>query len=205
MKIIKTFILNGLILTLTSLILRCIGMFFNSYISQKIGAEAIGLYGLIMSVYGFGITIALSGINLATTKIIAEEIAIGNIGNIKKVVQKCLIFSLLFSGIGSILLIFSAPYITSTLLHNKISCVPFYIISISLPFISMSSCLTGYFSAVRNSIKPACDQIFEHILKVCFISLLLNYFMPSGLEYICISLILGNIIAEILSLSLIHI
>ena len=92
MKIIKTFILNGLILTLTSLILRCIGMFFNSYISQKIGAEAIGLYGLIMSVYGFGITIALSGINLATTKIIAEEIAIGNIGNIKKVVQKCFNF-----------------------------------------------------------------------------------------------------------------
>lgn len=205
MKIIKTFILNGLILTLTSLILRCIGMFFNSYISQKIGAEAIGLYGLIMSVYGFGITIALSGINLATTKIIAEEIAIGNIGNIKKVVQKCLIFSLLFSGIGSILLIFSAPYITSTLLHNKISCVPFYIISISLPFISMSSCLTGYFSAVRNSIKPACDQVFEHILKVCFISLLLNYFMPSGLEYICISLILGNIIAEILSFFFIYI
>ena len=60
MKFIKTFILNGLILTLTSLILRCIGMFFNSYISQKIGAEAIGLYGLIMSVYNFGITIALS-------------------------------------------------------------------------------------------------------------------------------------------------
>ena len=144
------------------------------------------------------------GINLATTKIVAEEIAIGNIGNIKKIIQKCLIFSLLFSGLGSILLIFSAPYITTVLLHNKISCVPFYIISISLPFISMSSCLTGYFSAVRNTIKPASDQIFEHILKVCLISFLLNYLMPSELEYICISLILGNIIAEILSFIFIY-
>lgn len=204
MKIIKTFILNGLILTLTSLILRCIGMFFNSYISQKIGAEAVGLYGLIMSIYGFGITIALSGINLATTKIVAEEIAFDNIGNIKKVVHKCLIFSLLFSGISSILLIFCAPYICKIWLHNKISSIPFYIISISLPFISMSSCLTGYFAAVRNSIKPACDQIFEQVLKVILISSLLNYFMPSGLEYICISLILGNIIAEISSFFLIY-
>ena len=74
MKLIKTFIINGIILTITSLILRLIGMFFNSYISQKIGAEALGLYGLVMSVYAFSLTLALSGINLATTKIVSEEI-----------------------------------------------------------------------------------------------------------------------------------
>jgi len=101
-------------------------MFFNSYISQKIGAEAVGLYGLIMSVYGFAITIALSGINLATTRIVAEEIAIGNIGNIKKVVRKCLMFSILFSCIGSILLFTFAPLISTTWLHGKVSNVPFF-------------------------------------------------------------------------------
>lgn len=199
MKPIKTFILNGIILTLTSLILRCIIMFFNSYISQKIGAEALGLYGLVMSIYGFAITIALSGINLATTKIIAEEIAIGNIQNAKKVVKKCLFFCLIFSSIAIFLLMTFSPIICQKWLHNKISPIPFYIISISLPFISMSSCISGYFAAVRNSIKPASDQILEQILKVILISLLLNYFMPCGLEYICISLILGNIISEIIS------
>lgn len=180
-------------------------MFFNSYISQKIGAEAVGLYGLIMSVYGFAITIALSGINLATTRIVAEEIAVGNIGNIKKVVRKCLIFSLFFSCIGSILLLTFAPLISKTWLHGKVSSVPFYIISISLPFISMSSCLNGYFAAVRNTIKPASDQILEQLLKVTLISLFLNHFMPCGLEYICISLILGNIISEIISFIYIYI
>ena len=63
----------------------------------------------------------------------------------------------------------------------------------------MSSCISGYFSAVRNTIKPASDQILEQLLKVTLISMFLNYFMPCGLEYICISLILGNIISEILS------
>lgn len=199
MKLIKTFLLNGLILTLTTLILRCIALFFNSYISQKIGSEAIGLYGLIVSVYGFAITIALSGINLATTRIVAEEIAVGNIGNIKQVIRKCLVFSILFSCIGSILLTIFAPFISKTWLHGKISSIPFYIISISLPFISMSSCLNGYFSAVRNTLKPASDQILEQVLKVILISFFLNYFMPCGLEYICISMILGNIISEIIS------
>lgn len=158
-----------------------------------------------MSVYGFAITIALSGINLATTRIVAEEIAIGNIGNIKKVVRKCLMFSLLFSCIGSILLFTFAPLISTTWLHGKVSSVPFYIIAISLPFISMSSCINGYFAAVRNTIKPASDQILEQLLKVTLISLFLNHFMPCGLEYICISLILGNIISEILSFFYIYI
>lgn len=199
MKLIKTFLINGIIVTITSLILRCIGLFFNSYISQKIGAEAVGLYGLVMSIYGFATTIALSGISLATTKIVSEEIAIGNIFGIKNIVRKCLFFSIIFSCISSVLLITSAPLICKIWLHNKISTLPFYIISISLPFISMSSCLAGYFSAIRNTIKPSTQLIFEHLLKVVLISTFLNYFMPCGLEYICISLILGNIISEIIS------
>lgn len=69
----------------------------------------------------------------------------------------------------------------------------------------MSSCITGYFSAVRNTIKPASDQIFEQLLKVTLISLFLNLFMPCGLEYICISLILGNIISEVISFFYIYI
>ena len=204
MNLIKKFLINGFIITITSFVLRCIAMFFNSYISQKIGTEALGLYGLVMSVYSFAITIALSGINLATTKIVSEELAVGNINNSHKIVKKALIFSLLFGSLASILLISFAPIICNKWLHNKISCVPFYIISISLPFISMSSCLTGYFTAVRNSIKPSCDQILEQLMKITFISLLLNYFMPCGLEYICISLILGNIISEILSFIFIY-
>lgn len=204
MNLIKTFILNTLILITTNLILRCISIFFNSYISQKIGSEALGLYGLIMSIYGLAITIALSGINLTTTKIITEELSFGNTKDISKIIKKCLLFSLLFSSIAGILLIISSPYICKLWLHNKISNIPFYIIAISLPFISMSSALSGYFTAIRNSIKPACDQILEQIMKVILISAFLNYFMPSGLEYICISLILGNIISEICSFLFIY-
>lgn len=204
MKLIKTFLINGIIVTITSLILRCIGLFFNSYISQKIGAEAVGLYGLVMSIYGFATTMALSGINLATTKIISEEIAIGNINNIKNIIRKCLFFCILFSGISIITLVLLAPFICKVWLHNKISTLPFYIISISLPFISMSSCLSGYFSAIRNTIKPSSVLIIEHLLKAILISIFLNHFMPCGLEFICISLILGNVISEIISFIFIY-
>ncbi|MBO7250186.1 MAG: stage V sporulation protein B, partial [Clostridia bacterium] len=61
----KKFLLNGAILTLTSVVMRMIGVSFNVYISDAVGAEAMGLFTLISTVYGFALTLATSGISLA--------------------------------------------------------------------------------------------------------------------------------------------
>ena len=50
----------------------------------------MGIFGLIMSVYLFGITLATSGINLAVTRVISEELALDNPGGVKKIMKKCL-------------------------------------------------------------------------------------------------------------------
>lgn len=73
MRRIKVFLLNGILLTITGFVMRTIGMSFNVYISNKIGTEAVGIYQLIMSVYMFAITIANSGVHLATTRIVSEQ------------------------------------------------------------------------------------------------------------------------------------
>lgn len=49
-----TFIKNAFIMTATALLLRTIGMFFRVYMSNKIGAEGMGLYQLIFSIYVLG-------------------------------------------------------------------------------------------------------------------------------------------------------
>lgn len=56
-----TFIKNAFILTATSLLLRTIGIFFRIYMSNKVGAEGMGLYQLIFSIYVLGSTFATSG------------------------------------------------------------------------------------------------------------------------------------------------
>lgn len=75
---IKVFFFQGILLTITGFAMRAITMFFNVYISNQIGAEAIGVYQLIMSVYLFAITLANSGIHLATTRIVSEQQAFRN-------------------------------------------------------------------------------------------------------------------------------
>lgn len=202
---IKVFLLHGILLTITGLVFRTISIFFNVYISNKVGTEGIGIYQLIMSVYMFAITLANSGINLATTRIVSEQEAFGMDAGIKKAMKKCLSYSF-FMGCLACVLLFSFSSVISTLyLHSKISAIPLRILAISLPFIALSSCMNGYFSALRKIKRTICSQVFEQFFKISLISFLLNSFLPSGLEYACISLVLGSTISEVLSFFLLFI
>ena len=110
MKKIKNFILNSLILLVSSIILQIIGMFFNVYISNKIGSEAVGIFTLVMSVYLFGIALANSGINIASTRVISEELACDNIPGAKIATKKCIIISLITGLIASLIFFVFCDY-----------------------------------------------------------------------------------------------
>lgn len=56
------FIMNGSLLATTSLLLRLSGLGFSAYITQHLGAEGTGLLSLVGTVYGFGITLAVSAL-----------------------------------------------------------------------------------------------------------------------------------------------
>ena len=199
MKKFKFFIFNTSILIITSLIFRGIDIYFTAYISQKIGAEYVGIYQLVMSVYLFGITLATSGINLAVTRIISEELALNNSGSLKKVMKRCLYITLITSVSTSLIFWVNSDFIISKCLHNKIDKSVIHLVCLALPLISMSSALSGYFAGVRRIYKNAIGQFIEHVAKVLVCAYLINIFLPKGITYSCFALILGDLISEIIS------
>lgn len=199
MKTLKLFIFNTLILLFSSIILQIIGMFFNIYISNTIGEEAVGVFTLVMTVYLFGITLASAGINISATRIVAEELASNNEVGAKKAAQRCIFFSLVFGISASIIFFLGSDFIVKTCLNNHISKNVIYLICIALPFISMSSAVNGYFTAVRRVYKNAIAKFFEEFVKIVCTAFLLSTLMPSGINYACYSLILADVISEILS------
>lgn len=203
MRKIRFFLYNGIILTFTSLLLQSIGIFFNVYISNKIGTEAVGVYQLVMAINIFVTTLAMSGINFACMRIVSEEIALGLFSNVTNIVKKCLFFCLFFSLLAAILLISFSPLISSIWLHNLIGPHSLYIIAISLPFVALSACITGYFSAVKRVGKLSIIQISEQFFRIFIVYYLLNYVFPNGVNFACISLVLGTCISEIFSFILV--
>lgn len=205
MKRFKFFIFNTSVLIITSLIFRGIDIYFTAYIAQKIGSEQVGIYQLVMSVYLFGITLATSGINLAVTRVISEELALDNIGGVQKVMIRCLNMTLITSIFTSLIFWVNADFITNYWLHDKVSKYIIYLFALALPPIAMSSAISGYFAGVRRIYKNAIGQFIEHVAKVLVTAFLISFFLPKGLNYACFSLILGDLISEIISFSYIYI
>lgn len=178
---------------------------FNIYISNQIGSEAVGVFSLVMAVYLFFITVATSGLNIAVTVIVSEKFAVNKDKIAAKAIRTCIFFSLLLGIVaGGLILLFSG-FITDKCLHNMVSSKPLFYIAVGLPFIAMSSCINSYFTSVRKAYKNAITQVFEFIIKMIATFILLKINISKGVEYICIALILADVISEICSFTLIFI
>lgn len=201
----KLFLINGAILTSTSLLMKFAALIFNIYISNQIGSEAVGVFSLVMAVYLFFITVATSGLNIAVTVIVSEKFALNKNQQAIKAIRTCIFFSLLLGiAAGGLILLFS-NFITSKCLHNMVSSRPLFYIAIGLPFIAMSSCISSYFTTVRKAYKNAISQVFEFTIKMFATIILLKINISNGVEAICISLILADVISEVCSFTLIFI
>lgn len=201
----KLFLINGAILTSTSLLMKFAALIFNIYISNQIGSEAVGVFSLVMAVYLFFITVATSGLNIAVTVIVSEKFALNKNQQAIKAIRTCIFFSLLLGiAAGGLILLFS-NFITSKCLHNMVSSSPLFYIAIGLPFIAMSSCISSYFATIRKAYKNAISQVFEFTIKMFATIILLKINISNGVEAICISLILADVISEICSFTLIFI
>ena len=201
----KLFLINGAILTSTSLLMKFAALIFNIYISNQIGSEAVGVFSLVMAVYLFFITVATSGLNIAVTVIVSEKFALNKNKQAIKAIRTCIFFSLLLGiAAGGLILLFS-NFITSKCLHNMVSSRPLFYITIGLPFIAMSSCISSYFTTIRKAYKNAISQVFEFTIKMFATIILLKINISNGVEAICISLILADVISEICSFTLIFI
>lgn len=180
-------------------------LIFNIYISNQIGSEAVGVFSLVMAVYLFFITVATSGLNIAVTVIVSEKFALNKNKQAIKAIRTCIFFSLLLGiAAGGLILLFS-NFITSKCLHNMVSSRPLFYIAIGLPFIAMSSCISSYFATIRKAYKNAISQVFEFTIKMFATIILLKINISNGVEAICISLILADVISEICSFTLIFI
>lgn len=201
----KLFLINGAILTSTSLLMKFAALIFNIYISNQIGSEAVGVFSLVMAVYLFFITVATSGLNIAVTVIVSEKFALNKNQQAIKAIRTCIFFSLLLGiAAGGLILLFS-NFITSKCLHNMVSSRPLFYIAIGLPFIAMSSCISSYFATIRKAYKNAISQVFEFTIKMFATIILLKINISNGVEAICISLILADVISEVCSFTLIFI
>lgn len=199
---LKKYLVNGALMTASALVLRGLSVLLNSYVSRRIGAEALGLYTLLGSVYSLALTLALSGINLSTTRLVSDAMGEGNTAEARAAMRRCVIYSLFFGSLSSVLLLMLSEPLAMWVLRDIRTLKPLRLCAATLPLIALTSCLNGYFTAVRRVYKNVIAQISEQASRLGFCVLLLELIMGRDMESCCTALVLGGALAEMLSFTI---
>lgn len=190
------FIKNAAILTTSSLILRFAGIIFKVWLAAKIGAEGIGLYQLVFSVYMFAATFATSGICTAVTRMTSEELVVGNKAGIKKIMRRCIQLSLVIAAVTIAILFLGADFIAANILHDSRATLSLKILAFSLPFMGVCSCIKGYFMACRRAAPSSFSQLLEQVVRIVIVMFIISRYNNLKLEYACATVFLGDAFAE---------
>lgn len=193
----RRFFINGILLTVVGLAVRSVSIAFNSYITKAVGAEGIGLFTLIMNIYGFAITFATSGISLTVTRLIAEAIGEDRGGECRKIMRNACIYSLLFSAVASLVMFFFAEYFSLKFVGDARSYLPLRILAASLIPLSLASVISGYFVGVKRVGRNATVQVLAQIFKITITLYLVLRYAERGVLFTVIMLTLSITLTEI--------
>lgn len=188
----NSFIKGTLILIIGGFITKILGMIIKIIMTRSIGEEAISLYMLTLPTYNLFITLVTSGMQISTSKLIAE-----NKISKSKILSTSLVITLGISLILIIILLFSSKYIT-ILLHNNELYYPILSIILSLPFIGISSIIRGYFLGNNKMHVQVISNFVEQIIRILLFILVLPIIND---KIIAVTFIIGsNMISEIFSI-----
>lgn len=198
MRNTKLLLINTAVLTAGSFLMRTIAVSFNVYLTNRIGSAGIGLFQLIMAVYGLVVTFAGAGIKLGATRLVTDSLYKAN-SNTSRIMDICIRYALIVGcTVAGITYLFSG-LISEKWIADVRSEYSIKILALSLPPIAVSAALNGYFTARKTMVKYAGVQLIEQLFKILTTVIMLGIFSNRGLSYMCGAIAIGTTCSEIIS------
>ena len=198
---VKTFIKGTFILTLTGIITRCLGFFFKVYLSRIIGAQGIGLYQLIMPLNAVGYAIAISGFEVAVSKLTATYLAKKEPRMAYNTTLSALFYSLLISIGCCVAITRNSPVIAKYVFGNSECSSLIKTLSLALPFSSIHCMVTAYCLGQEKTLFPGLSQLLEQLIRMGSVYFIIKITKKTDASIGVICLVVGEIGATIISLT----
>ncbi len=195
----KRLIFNTALLTGTSLLMSLISMAYRVWLSVRIGAAGIGLFGLVLSVGFLCSTFAISGVRFAATRLVSEELGCGRDSAVASAMRRCFAYALCF-GVAAFLLLGSfAEPIGFLWIGDARTVKPLRILAISMPLLSLTAAMSGYFTACGRVWKPALVHLIEQLSTILIVVVLLRSAPEGDIEASCSAVVTGTVCGDLLS------
>ena len=187
----RTLVRGTLLLAGSGLALRGLGILFHTVLTRRIGAEGMGLMGLIWTVGAFAGTLGSSGVRVAALQLTARAFGKGDRAGIDGALRGCLWYGLLVSAAAGAGLILLAEPIAALLLKEVRTAPALRVLGLLLPFPVLTGVIRSGFTA-RGRVKQLVGvELLERIVSLGLTFALLHR-AGDRLEPVCAGVVAGS-------------
>lgn len=191
----NVFITSTLILIISGFFTKMIGFIIRIVYTRIIGEYGISLFTIATPTYSLLLTIATLAIPISISKLVSE-----NKGRSIRILTTAAAIILIVNAALIILILLTHKFIAVTLLKEPLASPILIAFALTLPFVSISSVLKGYFAGKQNMIPHATSNVLEQIVRLIIIATVLPILMKKSVLYAVLGLILLTIVSEISSI-----
>ncbi len=163
---IDKFYKDSFVLTLSNMVTGVIAFVFSIILSRELGAEGLGLYGLVMPIYGLLLTITSEGLITAISKITTLYFNRKEFRNLNRTLSTVFIFTAFWATGVALLVLLSHKLIAGYIVRDPRSAQALMILSPALVFVPISAVVKGYLYGLGKYRISATIDIIEKLLRV---------------------------------------
>jgi stage V sporulation protein B len=201
---IDKFLKDSFILTVSNMVTGIIAFLFSILLSRELGAEGLGLYGLIMPVYGLLLCFTSDGLVTASSKISAVYASRRDTGNLSKTFSTVFSFILVWS-VGVALLVFLCNKALAVhIVRDARAAQALAVLAPALVFVPLSAIIKGFFYGLGNYKTTAIVDIAEKLLRVVILTTAIAILVPEGVDSKVATAYFALAVGELFSLSILY-
>jgi len=189
------FLESTIILLIGGFVTKCLGFVIRIIYTRMVGSEAISLYTIVTPTYSLLLTIATLSLPIAISKLIAEEK-----NSSKKILVSSSVITLFLNIAVIITILLTSDFIAINLLKEPRAKYLLIAMSLTFPFVSLSSIIKGYFYGKQKMMPHTVSNVIEQIVRLVLIMLVIPNLLQKGIVYAVIGLILLSIASETASI-----
>ncbi len=189
------FIKSTLILICSGFLTKILGFIIKVIYTRIIGEYGISLYAIAAPTYSLLLTIATLAIPISISKLVSE-----NKGRSIRILTSAAFLILFINFILILIILLTRNFLATSLLKEPLASPILLAFALTLPFVSISSVLKGYFAGKQNMVPHATSNIIEQIIRLIIIIIVLPILMKKSVMHAVIGLILLTIASEISSI-----
>ncbi len=174
-------------MTAVQFVLECLALWFQSWMTRRVGAETVGILALAGSFFQLAAMAAGGNAMLCASRFVSEEL--GRTGGCPaRVLRHGLCFCLMLAVPVSTAVYWFAPELSRQFLRDAALADAVRMMALLLPLWGYCACLRGYFNAVCRVAVPALCDVLEFLLRVGILAFLLRQGAASSVQ-VCRDLI----------------